>query len=114
MAGAKEQVLAARSGAARSGFFHIADSLGVTADEARIVPGDPVEPIYCARGAVVRIPADTLRRISCVAGIHNAVPVLHSDPQNGPTGRWAATRPELSGADPCISQLHPHQIGLAV
>jgi hypothetical protein len=68
--------------AALRGFFHIMDTWGVAADEARILLGAPAERTFYAwrAGNAVRVPADTLRRIGYIAGIFKALQILYSDP----------------------------------
>jgi hypothetical protein len=64
------------------GFFLIVDAWDVSADDARILLGGPAERTYYAwrQGAVVRVPADTLRRIGYIAGIYKALQILYSEP----------------------------------
>jgi hypothetical protein len=69
------------TGAALRGFFHIMDAWQVSADEARVLLGQPAERTYYAwrAGRGVRISMDTLRRIGYVAGIYKALQIVYSD-----------------------------------
>jgi hypothetical protein len=66
---------------AMRGFFLIMDAWSIGAEDARTLLGSPPERTYYAwrKGNVVRVPADTLRRIGYIAGIYKALQILYSD-----------------------------------
>jgi len=68
--------------AALRGFFAIMQAWGLSVDDARALLGTPAERTFYAwrAGNAVRMPMDTLRRISYVAGIYKALELLYSDP----------------------------------
>jgi hypothetical protein len=69
--------------AALRGFFAIAQAWRLTAEDARTFLGAPAERTFHAwrDGNAARVPLDTLRRISYVAGIYKALEMVYSDPQ---------------------------------
>jgi Protein of unknown function (DUF2384) len=68
--------------AALKGAFHILDTWGVNAEDARAMLGTPPERTYYAwrAGKAARVPPDTLRRIGYLAGIFKALQILYSEP----------------------------------
>lgn len=87
-----------RQGLALKGFFGIMQRWGVGNGAARRILGSPPERTFFAwkRGAVGRVPEDTLRRIGYVAGIWKALEILFSDPALA--DGWASARTSSSAA----------------
>jgi hypothetical protein len=85
-----ESLSTERQSAALRGFFQIMARWGVDNATARRILGAPAERTFFAwkKGAGVRLPEDTLRRIGYVAGIWKALQIVYSDPKLA--DRWVS------------------------
>ena len=70
------------SAVAKRGFFRIAALWDMTADQMRIILGDPSRSTFYnwKKGEGGLLPRDTLERISYVLGIYKGLQVLFPDP----------------------------------
>ena len=77
------------SGSAMRTFVRLADLWGLTAEQRRLVLGQPAEPTYriWLRAAQehrdLTLTVDVLMRISALLGIHQTLGILHQDEQQG-------------------------------
>jgi len=72
------------AGAGLKAFFSIADQWKLSNDAARSLLGQPKERTFFnwKKGQVANVPADTMRRISYLLGIHKALRLTFNNPEN--------------------------------